>query len=104
MVINYFLPFFKLLAGVRQGGVLSPILFSILIDDIVIKVQKVYFGCCFSLVFASIFLYADDILLISPTVTGLQLLLQVCEEELANLDMRVIRYKKVNVYSLRAES
>ena len=31
----------------------------------------------------------SDILLISQTVTGLQLLLQVCEEELANLDMRV---------------
>lgn len=37
----------------------------------------------------SIFLYADDILLLAPTVYGLQLLLNTCERELYNLDMNV---------------
>lgn len=87
--LNHSSSLFNLLAGVRQGGVLSPVLFSIFIDDIVIRVRKVNVGCYFSAVCASIFLYADDILLIAPTVSGLQLLLQVCEEELDYLDMRI---------------
>ena len=37
--------------------------------------------CC------SIFLYADDILLIAPTVSGLQALLTACEKELIDIDM-----------------
>jgi hypothetical protein len=81
--------FFKLLAGVRQGGVLSPVLFAIFIDGIVNKVRAANVGCYNSTVCVSIFLYADDILLLSPTVTGLQTLLAVCEDELHYLDMRL---------------
>ena len=36
-----------------------------------------------------IILYADDILLIAPTITGLQRLLTVCEIELVQLDMQI---------------
>jgi len=34
-----------------------------------------------------IFLYADDILLIALTVSGLQAMLTACERELVNIDM-----------------
>jgi len=81
--------FFNLAAGVRQGGVLSPLLFAIFINDIVDRVQAANVGCHISNICASIFLYADDILLVSPTVTGLQTLLHICENELANLDMQL---------------
>ena len=74
--------FFKLIAGVRQGGVLSPLLFAIFIDDIILKAAECKSGCSVSFVFVNIFLYADDIVLIAPTVTGLQRLLNVCEIEL----------------------
>ena len=40
-------------------------------------------------------MYADDILLLAPTVTGLQLLLEQCECELLDLDMRVNSKKSV---------
>jgi hypothetical protein len=81
--------FFILIAGVRQGGVLSPFLFAIFIDDIVDKVKLANVGCFISSICCSIFLYADDILIISPTVTGLQILLNVCEAELSDLDMSI---------------
>ena len=81
--------FFRLRAGVRQGGVLSPLLFSLAIDSIVCKIKLANIGCYRSTICCSIFLYADDILLLSPTVTGLQILLSACEKELIDLDMRI---------------
>ena len=73
---------FTLQAGVRQGGVLSPLLFAIFIDDMVAKVINENVGCFISSACISIILYADDIILIAPTVSGLQRLLNVCENEL----------------------
>jgi hypothetical protein len=81
--------FFRLLLGVRQGGVLSPLLFAIFIDDIVTRVKSTRAGCYISLVCCCIFLYADDILLVSPTVSGLQIILNACETVLTELDMRI---------------
>lgn len=79
--------FFNLRAGVRQGGVLSPVLFSVFIDGLVDKIKSANVGCYTSTVCLSVFLYADDILLIAPSVTALQTLLSVCEQELDSIDM-----------------
>ena len=87
--------FFKLRTGVRQGGVLSPFLFAVFIDSIVNKVKATNVGCYISSMCMSVFMYADDILLLAPTVTGLQLLLNQCEGELLDLDMRVNSKKSV---------
>jgi len=65
--------------------VLSPILFAILIDDIG-KIQNNRYGTC-------IILYADDILLIAKSVTALQRMLWLCEQELNSIDM-VINVRK----------
>ena len=75
--------------GVRQGGVLSPCLFAIFIDSVVDRVIESGLGCylnmtCFS---RRILLYADDIVLLAPSVHSLQLLLRTCEDELSCLDM-----------------
>jgi len=85
--------FFELRAGVRQGGVLSPFLFAIFLDSVIDKVKATNLGCHIGIVCVSIFLYADDILLIAPSVTGLQILLNSCENELSKLDM-VVNIKK----------
>jgi len=72
---------FSILAEVRQG-VPSPVLFSIFIDDLILKVNKTDVGCYLSTSCVSIFLFAEDILLLSPTLTGLQTLFNTCEREL----------------------
>ena len=43
----------------------------------------------------SIFVYADDILLVAPSVTCLQELVFICEQELIDLDMQLNSKKSV---------
>ena len=85
--------FVSLECGVRQGGVLSPHLFNIYMDD-VIKQISISKHCC-NLRFAcvSIFMYADDLILMSPSVTILQKLFQIVEEELMSLKMSINQSK-----------
>ena len=89
-----------MLAGVRQGGVLSPLLFAIFIDSLIDKVRLTGVGCYISHVCVSIglFQYADDILLIAPSVSALQILLGVCEDELKMLDMQVNTKKSMHSF------
>jgi hypothetical protein len=80
--------FFAIQIGVRQGGVLSPTLFAIYLDDVVKNVCRHRYGSTLSIV-----LYADDVLIMSNSVQALQYLLSACETELIYLDM-VINSKK----------
>eukprot|EP00118_Oscarella_pearsei_P022630 m.264231 g.264231 ORF g.264231 m.264231 type:complete len:281 (+) comp40468_c0_seq4:1113-1955(+) len=64
--------------GVRQRGVLSPLLFNVFIDDLLEDLSKSGFGARIAGKFAGSLAYADDIFLLSPTVQGLQGMLDVC--------------------------
>ena len=79
--------FISLECGVRQGGVLSPFLFAIFIDDIIKEIKKANLGCRLKHENVSIFIYADDIILLAPSIDSLQNMLRICEKELAWLDM-----------------
>jgi len=71
--------------GVRQGSVLSPFLFALYLDD----------RCNLRMGDRSRFIvvYADDIMLISPSVVEIERLLYACENELNWLDL-AINFKK----------
>ena len=64
--------FFKVIAGVRQGGALSLCLFAIYVDDVVKKIYKSGLDYNLSFICTSVLLYADDILLLSSSVHALQ--------------------------------
>jgi len=92
---NVFSCFISLKCGVRQGGVLSPYLFAIYIDGVVKILQRSGLGCNIKQVPVCIFLYADDIILLSPSVAALQQMLLLCERHLAWLDMALNVKKSV---------
>ena len=87
--------FFKVFAGVRQGGALSPCLFAIYVDDVFKKIYNSGLDCKLSFICTSVFLYADDILLMSPHVHALQAMLLICEQELLSLDLCLNHNKSV---------
>ena len=59
------------------------------IDGIVKKIESAKVGCYVRQTCLGVLLYADDIVLMAPTVSALQQLLYLCESELDWLDLRI---------------
>jgi len=87
--------FIKLKCGVRQGGVLSPYFFALYIDDIIKIIHRSNIGCMIGIVSVNIFLYADDLILLAPSIGALQKMLDMCESQLTYLDMALNAKKSV---------
>jgi hypothetical protein len=80
---------FQIIAGVRQGGVLSPILYCLYINDMVSLLSHSKVGCYYKGLFLSILLYADDMAIIAPSLKALQLLLKLCESFCVEWDINL---------------
>ena len=78
---------FKCSNGVKQGGVLSPILFAIYIDDLLKELRCNGMGCYVNSMFCGSFAYADDIVLLAPTVTSLTSMVKICEQYSTKYDI-----------------
>ena len=74
---------------------MSPYLFALYVNDIIADVEGLNVGCVMCFVPMCIILYADDILLLAPSVNALQLLLSTCELELRKLDLFINSAKSV---------
>ena len=61
---------------VRQGGVLSPVLFSIYIDDFIRQLRVSGYDVHIGSLYLGYILYADDIAFLS----GMQIMLDICTE------------------------
>jgi len=79
--------YFNALNGVKQGGVISPILFCIYIDDLLVSLSQLGVGCYIAGNFVGAIVYADDIVLISPTPLGMRKLLFSCDSYANEFDI-----------------
>ena len=70
---------FPLNNGVKQGEVMSSILYCIYTDCLLKLLRKKKTDCWVNGEYVGIVTYADDLLLISPTLDGLQEMIKTCE-------------------------
>ena len=73
--------------GVRQGGVLSGLFFSIYIDGLLEKIVDSKIGCRLGIQMSNVIAYADDIVLLAPSRTGLQALINIAYDESVKLEL-----------------
>ena len=71
---------FRCANGIRQGGQLSSLLYNVYTYDLNHHLQATGVGCYVGGTWVNSLGYADDIVLLAPTVTALQTLLEVCRE------------------------
>ena len=74
-----------------NNGILSPHLFALFVDKVLSKLELSGLGCyslhkCYN---SFMYMYANDLINISSTVTDLQLLFTLCSEILTTLDLPI---------------
>ena len=72
-------PGFHVSNGVRQGGILSPYLFNVYMDDLSIALNGCHTGYVVDNIPVNHLLYADDLVVFAPSISGLRELLKVCD-------------------------
>ncbi len=66
--------------GVCQGGVLSPLLFTVYLDDLLSTLRVQGIGCHWDSLLAGAVCYADDLALLAPSPSALHVMLRSCEQ------------------------
>ena len=93
---------FLVAIGVRQGGILSPYLFNVYMDDLSIALSACCTGCCVSNTIMNHFMYVDDLVIFSPSSVGLRALISVCEKYGISHEIR-FNYKKSAIMICRGQ-
>jgi len=71
---------FNIVNGVRQGGIISPVLFCVCLDGLLQQLYNSGVGCFIGKVFVGALSYADDVALLAPTPSAMRKMLKICEE------------------------
>jgi len=89
--------FFPIKRGVRQGGILSPILFSIYMDDLLNRLKDSGLGCFISGECCNSLMYADDLILVAISLCDMQKMVNMCLGVLEDVEMMINGSKTVGI-------
>jgi len=70
---------FSVSNGVKQGGVLSPVLFCVYFGGLLHKLIDAGYGCYIGHDFAGVLAYADDVVLLAPSASAMRMM-ALCDE------------------------
>ncbi len=95
---------FGVVNGVKQGWVLSPLLFAVYIDGLLIRLEETGVGCHMGICFIGALAFADDLNLFTLTLSGLKILIDVCEKNMLKSSILSSMDQKVVYFYLREET
>ena len=75
--------------GIRQGGILSPFLFALYVDDVLITLVNSGLGLNFYGINLGAIMYADDILLLAGSILNLQKLIVIAEHCFDEINLKI---------------
>ena len=93
---NYWYPFI-VTNGIRQGGVLSPYLFAVYLDELSIQLGSARVGWTVGNMVVNHLMFADDICAFSHSISGLQCLLNICGDYAAEHEITFNCNKTIGV-------
>ena len=70
---------FKIFNGVKQGSVISPLLFTLYIASLFLLLKQLGLGCHVGLTYGGAFGYADHIAVVAPSLYCLKKMISICE-------------------------
>ena len=73
--------------GVKQGGCLSSMVFTLYLDGLIQKLKHSGIGCYIGRTYCGGFGYADDLPIVSPTLFGIRQIIEICDEYASELDL-----------------
>lgn len=65
--------------GVRQGGITSPKLFNLYMNELIVELSSIPVGCKINGTSVNNLSYADDMVLLGPTAGSIRQMLSICE-------------------------
>ncbi len=78
---------FEAIKDVKQGGVLSPILFAVHVDVLFHRLTKSGLCCQMSNYFIGCLLFTDDVTLLCPSIKGLKKKVAICEDYITDFNV-----------------
>ena len=91
---------FNVTCGVRQGGILSPIMFNVYVNCLSDKLRSIKRGCYINSVCFNHLIYADDTVLLAPSPRALQALIDECVTFAVDHDL-IFNMKKTKSLCIR---